>query len=449
MNILKNQRIEAEILGYNSRGQGVARIGGRAVFVEGGARGDRARLHIVKVTSSAVYAKIEALLCRSPRRMEPQCPAFGRCGGCAYAHLQYEEEFNAKIQQIVDALTRLGGCASLPEIEEVPAKELAGYRNKALFPVANGPDRPVWGFYRPRSHHVVPLTACLIQDPRANAAANAVVGWMHTNGISAYDQALHSGLVRHIFARTGTRGCLLGVVANGGPQQARSLVSSLRAACPDAEGILWIDNREPGNVVLQGSIATLWGRPYIEETLCGLTFRIGALSFFQINRIQAEALYGLAMDFAGTGETAVDLYCGTGTIALCLARRFSNVWGIETVSQAIHDAQINAAHNGLPAQFIRADAAEGLAALLQRGVDPAAIVVDPPRKGLSPTLADALKTSRRVVYLSCNPATLARDIKLLRQNGFSLSRLAAVDMFPRTAHIECAALLQRTTGNTP
>jgi 23S rRNA (uracil1939-C5)-methyltransferase len=443
--LIKNQLIEAVITGYNSEGYGIARVHGHAVFVEGGARGDEVILRIVKVTAKAVYAKIETMNRPSAARIEPVCGTFRHCGGCAYAHIDYKEEYSAKKQHIVNALTRIGGCKALPVIHDVPAENHEHYRNKALFPVADGPNGPCWGFYRSRSHDIVPLKRCFIQDLRACAAAEAVTVWMKKHRIDAYCENRHSGIIRHVFARTGTNGCLLGVVACGKPVQKDSLVAALRTACPDAVGIVWLDNRQPGNTVLQGNPVTLWGQPYLEEQLCGLTFRVGMLSFFQVNRIQAEKLYGVALDFAGgqAGGTVVDLYCGTGTLTLCLAQKYENVYGIETAAGAVADARENAARNKLTAKFIHADAAEGFAKLIKQGIKADTVVVDPPRKGLAPavTAIIAAQAPEKIVYVSCNPATLARDVKLLQ--GYTLTRLAAVDMFPRTAHIECAALLTR------
>ena len=442
MDLLKNQLIDAVIESYSSEGAGIARVGGRVVFVEEAARGDAATLRILKVTARAAYAKIEVLQSPAAVRVTPDCSAAARCGGCVFSHLRYDEEFFAKKQRVMDALQRLGGCRTLPDCIDVPAENVAGYRNKALFPVADG---PVFGFYRPRSHQVVPLENCEIQDVRASAAARAVVDWMARYEVEAYCEATAQGCVRHVFARTGVDGSLLGVVAHGPPVHARMLVEALREACPDACGVVWLDNRTTGNTVLQGQLTTLWGQDFLQERLGGLTFRVGVFSFFQVNRDQAEKLFALAVDFADCEEETqiVDLYCGAGTLTLWLAQRSRNVWGIEVVEQAVEDARQNADRNGLSARFLRADAADGLAQLRARGIVPEVITVDPPRKGLSPELVTLLGQVRpvRLVYISCNPATLARDIGLLREFGYTLARLAVVDMFPRTAHVECVVQL--------
>ncbi len=445
MDFLKNQLIEnVTITGYNSDGQGVARVNDRVIFVDGAARGDVATLRILKTTTRIAYAKIEQLTTPSPYRIEPACPVYRQCGGCVYAHIDYQEEFYAKKQHVVDTLQRLGHCQTLPTPIEVPAPDVCHYRNKALYPLADG---PVFGFYRQRSHEVVAVSRCAIQDPRADAAAQAVTQWMREYGIRPYNQLQHNGLIRHVFARTGSRGCLLAVVANGPPSRTRTLVEALRAACPDVVGVVWVENEKRDNVVLQGKTKVLWGQGWLDEQLCGLDFRVSVFSFFQVNRTQAEALYALAVDFAQCGDnaTVVDLFCGTGTLALCMAQGGAQAWGIDCVPEAIDDARANAERNGLPTQFLCADAADGLAQLTKQGIKPDVLVVDPPRKGLSEALIALLAHQRadRIVYVSCNPATLARDLAQLREHGYDLTKLAIVDLFPRTKHVETVVLMSK------
>jgi len=447
--LLKNELYTVRIEGSASGGDGVARIGGRAVFVRRALEGETCEIRILKSTKTAVWAKIERLLEPSPERREPPCPLFGICGGCDLLHMSYEEELRIKKQRVQDALRRIGG-ADLTVEEIVPAGKTDGYRNKAVYAVGEKDGAPCFGFYRPRSHDIVPGKRCLIQTEASARAAGAVCRYMAENVVPAYDEATGEGLIRRVFCRTNEKGeALIAVVtAIRDLPHAEKLVSAVREACPEAAGILQNVNGRRGNAVFDGGFTALWGKDRLEDTLCGLTFSLSPRSFYQVNRAQAEKLYLKALDFALlTGkETALDLYCGAGTITLCLAKRAGRVIGAEIVEDAVRDARENARKNGISnAEFLCADASEAAETLARRGLRPDIVTVDPPRKGLAPEVIGAIAAMSpgKVVYVSCDPATLARDIKLFSEAGYRASRACAVDMFPRCAHVETVVLMSR------
>lgn len=443
----KNEIYDAEITGFTSEGLGVCRIGGRAVFVPRAIRGELWRVRIVKVTSSAVYGRGEELLRPSPSRVEPECPNFGHCGGCALMHMSYQAELELKLERVNEAFRRIGGLDLRAE-RIIPSDSPLRYRNKAIFAIADGPDGPEFGFYRRGSHELVPTDTCLLQSLEAEQCARAVCGFMRREGLQAYDQDTGEGSVRHVFvrrARDGRAVCCV-VSACGLGDSTGRLAEDLRRACPALSGVVLNINRTRGNTVLAGDFYTLWGEAELKDRLCGFEFRLSPQAFFQINPPQAERLYDVAVNFAapaGTGAV-LDLYCGAGTISLCLARTASRVIGAELVPEAVRNAGENAAANGVRnAEFICADAGEAAAELAGRGLRPEAVTVDPPRKGMSrdAVLALCSMCPERVAYVSCDPATLARDLKLFTQHGYLPVSATAVDMFPRTAHVETVMLL--------
>ncbi len=430
-----------------SGGEGVARIGGRAVFVRGALMGEKCEIRILKSSKTAVWAKIERILEPSPERTEPECPAFGLCGGCDFLHVSYSEELRMKKARVQEALKRLGGT-DIEVSEIIGADEKSGYRNKVIYNVAEKDGRPVFGFYRQRSHDVIPGDSCLIQSRAAGNAAGAVIRWMEKNGVRAYDEATGNGDIRRIFCRRNREGQTQIAVVTAGRNVPRlsALVREIRESCPEAVSILQNINESRGNTVFAGEFVTLWGSDRLNDTLCGLKFSLSPRSFYQINRDQAEKLYRKALEYAGLSktETALDLYCGTGTITLCLAREAGRVIGAEIVEDAVIDARKNAAENGIEnVEFICADAKEAAAELLRRGLKPDLITLDPPRKGLDAQVIDAAvnMAPKRIVYVSCDPVTLARDIKIFSEKGYAPVKAAAVDMFPRCAHVESVVKL--------
>lgn len=447
----KNQICTLTIENYTSEGDGVGRLDGFAVFVKGALRGETVSAHILKVSKACAWAKLERVLVPSPARIAPDCPYYAKCGGCRLRHMTYEEELVYKRQRVEDALHRLGGF-DLPVQEILGAKQPERYRNKAAFPVSRDAKNGVSvGFYRERSHEVIDIPACLIQSDQADKAGRIVRKWMHKYNISAYDETTGQGLIRHLLVRTNRRReSLICIVANAEALPfTEELVHDLTVGCPKAVGIVLNTNTQDTNVILGGSSRTLWGSDFLEDRLCGLTFRLSVPSFFQVNRDQAEVLYQKAVSFAGlTGqETVVDLYCGAGTITLAMARRAKRVIGVEVVAPAVRDARANALRNGFDnVEFLCADAGEAARQLAQRGIQPDVICVDPPRKGLAPEVIEAMAqmSPERIVYVSCDPATLARDLKVIAGKGYRLMEAVAVDMFPRAAHVETITSLIKT-----
>ena len=439
----------AVIDGYSSEGLGIARVNGAVVFVPHAVRGEEIDLRITKVMKTSCAGEIVKIHNPSPERMEPECPYAGKCGGCAYRHLTYPEELWAKRQRVQDALTRIGGLELTVE-EILGAKNPEHYRNKSQYPV--GADGSI-GFFQARTHKVVPIRRCLIQTEAADRTAQAVGEWMRRYKISAYDETTGKGLVRHVCVRVNRKGeSLCCVVVNGNkvPREPE-LAAYVTAAVPHTVGVLLNSNTRRGNVVLGDKYRTLFGRNYLMDTLCGLEFKLSMPSFYQVNRDQAEVLYGKALEFAGlTGnETVLDLYCGIGTITLCLAKAAKRVIGAEIVPPAIRDAKENALRNHIEnAEFFCGDAADIAAKLEADGLRPDVVTVDPPRKGLAPEVIASVAAMgpEKVVYVSCDPATLGRDVKIFREFGYEAKRAAAVDMFPGTAHVETVVLLSRETN---
>ena len=436
----------AVIDGYSSEGLGIARVNGAVVFVPHAVRGEEIDLRITKVMKTSCAGEIVKIHNPSPERMEPECPYAGKCGGCAYRHLTYPEELWAKRQRVQDALTRIGGLDLTVE-EILGAKNPEHYRNKSQYPV--GADGSI-GFFQARTHKVVPIRRCLIQTEAADRTAQAVGEWMRRYKISAYDETTGKGLVRHVCVRVNRKGeSLCCVVVNGNkvPREPE-LAAYVTAAVPHTVGVLLNSNTRRGNVVLGDKYRTLFGRNYLMDTLCGLEFKLSMPSFYQVNRDQAEVLYGKALEFAGlTGnETVLDLYCGIGTITLCLAKAAKRVIGAEIVPPAIRDAKENALRNHIEnAEFFCGDAADIAAKLESYGLRPDVVTVDPPRKGLAPEVIASVAAMgpEKVVYVSCDPATLGRDVKIFREFGYEAKRAAAVDMFPGTAHVETVVLLSK------
>ena len=442
--LVKNQVYTAEILGYSSEGLGIARIGGQVVFVHDAIAGEVCDILVMKVLKNTAFGKAVAWEAVSPHRREPDCPYYRQCGGCAFRHMDYAEELRAKGQRVQDALTRLGGSSVAVE-EVLGAAEPLHYRNKSQYPVSA--DGKV-GFYRARTHQVTNLSACLIQKPQADAAASALRRYMAEHHVPGYDEKTGKGLVRHLYVRTNRMGqSLICVVVNGDKLPREDvLVSAMRQAVRSAVGVVLNVNTRRGNVILGDRYRTLWGQDTLTDTLCGHTFRLSIPSFYQVNREQAEVLYRKAVEYAGlTGaELVLDLYCGAGTITLTMADKAKRVIGAEIVAPAVENARENAAANGVKnAEFFCGDAGDIAAHLAAESLRPDVICVDPPRKGLAPEVIDAMAemAPKRIVYVSCDPATLGRDVKLLAQRGYQATRAAAVDLFPGTAHVETVVLL--------
>ena len=446
MELAKNQEHIVAIEGYGEGGMGVARIDGRVVFVHGALRGETCRVLILKTLKSVAFAKVLEVIEPSGARVESDCPYFPRCGGCTYRHMSYEEELCLKKQRVQDNLARIGGSAVVVE-EILGAADTLRYRNKAQYPVSK--DGRV-GFYRARTHEVIECEHCLLIKSEADAAAEALREYMRRCRVAGYDEKTGRGLVRHLYVRSNAAGeSLICVLVNGNklPQE-KTLVALLRGACPKCRGIVLGTNTKKGNVILGDRYRTLWGEDRLEDTLCGKRFLLSVPSFYQVNRAQAERLYAKAIEFADlTGrETVLDLYCGAGTITLALSDHAKKVLGAEIVPEAIDDARENAVRNDVRnVEFFCGDASDVAKKLAQEHLRPDVITVDPPRKGLAADVVESIAEMQpeRVVYVSCDSATMARDVKRFAELGYTATRAAAVDMFPRADHIETVCLLSK------
>ncbi len=456
--LAKNQLVELTVIGVTGEGNGVARYvdaemptTGFVVFIPYTAVGDTVLCRIVKVQKTHAFGRVEEIITPSPDRCEAvDCGVFRRCGGCAWRHISYEAECRYKAEWVKDTLMRVGGLVIDP-LPLVGSEQADRYRNKAQFPVAAGENGPVMGFFAPRSHRLVACRDCVLQPVGFAAVLDAVDDWMRQAGVSAYDEVTHKGLVRHVYIREGAVSgqlmvCL--VCTNGKIPAAAALVDAVRAAAPKLTSLVVNINPARTNVILGDGGYTLWGEDAIEDILCGLRFRLSPHSFYQVNHAQTERLYALAARAAGlTGEeTLLDLYCGTGTIGLSMASRAGQVIGVEVVCAAVEDARRNAEVNGIAnARFVCADAAVAAKQLAREGVRPDVVVLDPPRKGCDTALIDTVveMAPLRVVYVSCDPATLARDLKQFAARGYRTQSVQPVDMFPRTAHCECVCLLTK------
>ena len=446
----KNDLCTITVHGYTAEGMGVGRTDdGMAVFVPGAARGDKLEVLLVKVLKHYAFGKIQTVLEPSPHRVEADCPHFGRCGGCDFRHLTYEEELWLKARRVHDAMTRIGGF-DLPVPPITGSPDIDRYRNKGQFPVGKGETGTVYGFFRSRSHQLIPLSDCKLQSAESCALAAAVCRWADEAGVAPYDEERHAGILRHIYVRQGKAGLHLTLVVRKDnlPRETR-LAELCREAVPALCGIVVNVNPDRGNRVLGLSCRTLWGDGRLEDDLMGNTYRLSPLSFYQVNHAQTENLYACAARWAAPDRDteALDLYCGVGTITLTLADHCKTVMGVEIVPAAIEDARENAARNGIEnARFLCADAGTAAAKLAAEGFRPGVIVVDPPRKGLDEAAVKALcdMAPRRIVYVSCDCASLARDAKMLfAQGGYRPVQVEAFDMFPRTANVETVALLER------
>ena len=447
--LIKNQTYETVITDYTAEGQGVAHIEGCAVFIPNAIAGEKVLVRIEKAQKTWAAGKIVEILEKSPHRVNRECEVAKLCGGCDFWHMDYQEETRLKAQRVRDCLNRIGGEA-LEELPILSAPTCYGYRNKAQYPVAAKKGRSFAGFFRAGTHDVVENKRCLILPEQTDDVKDAVVDYVNQFRISTYDEVAHKGLLRHIYVRRGAVSgqILVCLVCNGDRlPKAEELLKRLKKI-PGFTTLVLSVNTKKGNAVLGDKFITLYGPGYIEDTLCGLTFRLSPRSFYQVNHHQAQRLYEAAIAQAEItkNDLVLDLYCGVGTITLAMASAAGKVIGVEVIEQAVEDAKDNAVRNGIEnAEFFCGDAGQAALELEKNGVKPDVVVVDPPRKGLNADTIEALHrmAPRRIVYVSCDPATLARDVALLKQRGYELKNAMAADLFPRCAHVESVCTLIR------
>ena len=447
--LIKNQIYEAVIDDYTAEGQGVAHVEGCAVFVPNAIAGEKVLLRIEKAQKTWAAGKITEILEKSPHRVNRECPVAKLCGGCDFWHMDYEEESRLKAERVRQALNRIGG-ESLEEIPILSAPTCKAYRNKAQYPMASKKGRAYAGFFRAGTHQVVENSRCLILPELTDNVKDAVMDYVNQYRVTVYDEETHKGLLRHIYVRKGevSGQILVCLVANGRKlPHIPELLARLKKI-PGFTTLVLAVNTRPGNAILGDEFITLYGPGYIEDTLCGLTFRLSPRSFYQVNHHQAQRLYDAAISQAGItkDDLVLDLYCGVGTITLAMAKAAGKVIGVEVVEQAVEDAKENALRNSIEnAEFFCGDAGKAALELESKGIKPDVVVVDPPRKGLNADTIEALHrmNPRRIVYVSCDPATLARDVALLKQRGYTLKNAMAADLFPRCAHVESIVCLSR------
>ena len=445
----KNDEIYLTVKSCTVQGSGVCDHDGMTVFVRGAVTGDRVLAHIIKVKKTYAVGIIKKLVQRSPMRAKNFCPIAEKCGGCCFAHIKYESELEIKAQQVADNFKRLGKLDITPA-PIIPSPSAERYRNKAQYPVGSDGRFATIGFYAQMTHRIIDCADCLLQPKEFSEITDIFRNWIREKKISVYNEADGSGIIRHIYIRKAvvTGQIMVCIVANSDSiPHAEALIEQLKEIDGLASIILNI-NCDKTNVVLGKECKTLFGSDYITDELCGLKFNLSPLSFYQVNHDGAEILYNKAKEYAAlTGsETLVDLYCGTGTIGLTMAKDVKSLIGVEIIPQAIENAKENARLNGIDnAEFICADAAQAASTLLERGVKPDIVILDPPRKGCDEALIKTVAemSPERVVYVSCDSATLARDCQRFAALGYRTLATTPVDMFPHTAHVETVALLVR------
>lgn len=452
--ITKNQSYEVRIEDLTLEGNGVCRIEGFAVFVPMTAPGDVARIKIVKVLKSYGFGILEELLEPSPDRGKDSCGGCGvfrRCGGCAFRHITYEAELRLKEKSVGDAFRRLGGFPMDP-LPILGAPETGGYRNKAQYPLAVASDGSITaGFYARNSHRVIPAEDCLLQPPAFGRILKAVLDFLQEYRLPVYQEETGQGIYRHVYLRQAPSTgkilvCLVAVKKR--PPRIQELARRLTEQFPEVAGVCVNVNPDRTNVILGKRYEPVWGNMELEDTLLGVRLSISPAAFYQVNKPQAERLYRLAFEFAEFrgDEHLLDLYCGIGSIGLSAYGQIGRLTGVEVVPEAVENAEENARKNGMErAEFFCADASGAARRLAAEGLRPDVVLVDPPRKGCDPEVLDAIAemAPEKVVMISCNPSTAARDCRNLCEKGYALLKYQGVDMFPRTRHVECVALLKR------
>ncbi len=444
----KNDEIILEITDVTAEGSGVGRYDGMAVFVPLTAVGDMAKVLILKVKKNYAYGKLIELLTASPDRIENNCPVFARCGGCVSRHISYEKECELKENHVKNCINRIGKIDLQPQ-KIIPALNIEGYRNKAQYPVSqNGK----FGFFATHSHRVIECNNCSLQPREFSVICEKVQKWISDYNVSVYNEETHSGALRHLYLRKGEKTdeiMVVFVINSEKLDHSEKIVAELLKAFPEKIKSIQLNiNREDTNVILGDRCVVLYGEDHITDVICGVTVRISPLSFYQVNRDMAEILYKKAADYGSVeGKRIIDLYCGTGTIGLSMASLAQKVIGVEIVKEAVEDAKINAKINGFKnTEFICGDAATAAKELAHRGEKADVVLLDPPRKGCDKALLETVAkdfSPERIVYISCDPATLARDAAELQDLGYFLKEYTPIDLFPRTAHVETVALFKK------
>lgn len=447
----KNIDYKLQITGMGHNGEGVGKLEGFTVFVPGGIVGEEIEVKIIKIEKNYAIGKILNILKPSENRTEEKCSLYKKCGGCNLQHINYEGQLEFKRQRVVDALTRIGGLEAVKVNKVIGMDKPYWYRNKVQLPVGVQNGEPKIGFYAPRTHDIIDMETCHIQDETADKVISIFREWIKNYNIEAYNEEKGTGVIRHIMVRTAFRTgeTMVVIVTNSDDFKHKAeLVELLRSNLENLTSIVHNINKKKTNVILGETCKTLWGKDTITDYIGAFKFNISPLSFFQVNPIQTEVLYNKALEFAGLDgtQTVFDAYCGAGTISLFLAQKAKKVYGVEIVPEAIENAKENAENNSIEnTEFIVGEAEKVIPDLIEKGISAEVVVVDPPRKGCDPKLLTAIAQMNpsRIVYVSCDPGTLARDLGILDTLGYKTLEAQPVDMFPQTAHVETVVLIEK------
>ena len=431
-------------------GEGIGSVDGFTVFVPGALPGETVTAEITLLKKSYAVGKLLSIEQESPFRTVPKCPVYENCGGCQLSHLTYEGQLDMKYRRVKDVIERIAGESGDLVRPVLPAAHPFAYRNKMAVPAGLVKGKAALGCYRQGSHDIIPVSSCAIQKEENNRLLRFARRFIEKHGISVYDEKTRKGSLRHVLGRVGDGGKMMAVLVTASeilPEEKR-WIEEIKKELPEVVSLWHNIQSKLGNTILGAKIRHLWGRETLTASLCGLRFEVSPYSFFQVHKEQAEILYEKALAYADLkgGETVIDAYCGTGTISLCLAKKAKRVIGIEIVKSAIEDAKKNAKKNHMEnTEFYAADAGKLMPQLYRKGLVPDVIVMDPVRAGCSEEVlkAAAGMNPKRIVYVSCNPATFARDTKILKLEGYEIKKVQPVDMFPQTMHVETVALLCR------
>jgi 23S rRNA (uracil1939-C5)-methyltransferase len=445
--VAKNEYYDATFEDLTHDGLGVAKINGFPIFVKNGLPGERAKIKVIKVKKGYGYGRLIELYEQSPDRAEPPCPVYKQCGGCQLQHLSYDGQLRAKQKHVKEVMARIGKLENVIVHPVIGMKDPWRYRNKAQVPVGEREGGLVAGFYQERSHEIIDMDACLIQQEMNDAVVRTVKKICEKYRIPAYNEVTHKGVLRHIMARYGaaTQEVMVVLITRTAElPHKKKIVQEIIESVPNVKSIIQNINPKRTNVIMGDETKVLWGAEYIYDYIGDIKFAISARSFYQVNPEQTKVLYEKALAYAQlTGEeTVIDAYCGIGTISLFLAKKAKKVYGVEVVPEAIEDAKRNAALNSITnVEFAVGEAEAVIPKWYEQGIRADCIVVDPPRKGCDETLLQTIiaMKPKRVVYVSCNPATLARDLRILEDGGYQTIEVQPVDMFPHTAHVECVS----------
>ncbi|WP_042141986.1 23S rRNA (uracil(1939)-C(5))-methyltransferase RlmD [Paucisalibacillus sp. EB02] len=454
--VKKNETVTIRFEDLTHEGNGVGKINGYPLFVPYGLPGEEATVKVVKVNKNFGFGKLLEVKNPSPERVEPPCDVFYKCGGCQIQHMSYNLQLSMKQQQVKNVMRKVAHLEHVPVHPTIGMEDPWRYRNKVAIPVGEKDGELITGFYQMRSHHIIEdMDTCVVQEDLNDRMVEAVRRIASRIGIEAYDEKSHSGVLRHIMVRTGreTKETMIVLITRTKElPHAKDLIRELTETYPNVKSIIHNINSAKTNVILGDKTNVLWGQEYIYDSIGSIRFAISAKSFYQVNPTQTKQLYEKALEYAAIGEndTVIDAYCGIGTISLFLAQKAKKVYGVEIVPEAIEDARVNAKLNGMTnVEFEVGTAEEVMPKWKESGLRPDVIVVDPPRKGCDEGLLNAMVEMgpKRIVYVSCNPSTLARDLRILEDGGYETKEVQPVDMFPQSMHIECVTWLEKRVSN--